>query len=72
MEHELTEATIIPQTKIVTSVISYVYKCSICGEERRYAVPIEGESVFCDGLDFRTNMCDTSSENHVLNLSLMN
>lgn len=70
MEHESVECILNPSTKLQTSVISYLYTCPSCGEQRRYAYPSSGETVFCDGLDWRTDICEIkSSDAHTFNLS---
>ena len=38
-QHTLSECVIIRDTKIITSVVSYMYRCLKCREQRRYAYP---------------------------------
>lgn len=71
MEHVLTECKIEPNTRQNSSVDSYLYTCTTCKEQRRYAYPELGEGVFCDGLDWRTDVLqDAGGKVHLENLAL--
>ncbi len=52
-KHDL-ETLLRLDSKVNTSVVSYIYECPACKQERRYAYPPLGWGVFCDGKDFRT------------------
>lgn len=52
MKHDV-EKILQPDTRIQTSVVSYLYECPVCKSVRRHAYPRYGQGVFCDGHDFR-------------------
>jgi hypothetical protein len=54
--HELTETIKNDETLVITSTNSYIYECPICGKKWRYAVPIKGQKIFCNGEDFGTKI----------------
>lgn len=67
----MTECKIEPNTRQDSSVDSYLYTCTTCKEQRRYAYPEMGEGVFCDGLDWRTDVLqDVGGKVHLENLAL--
>lgn len=54
--HNWNVADIVIGTKIETSITSYEYQCLTCLQKRRYAAPGEGESIFCNGEDFKLDV----------------